>query len=94
MENCRQGWGLGKETGEDTTVTREVNACLWLVTVSEHVNLESLPMIFTTGLVPIFKELGRPPGLMEQMATKMHDSNILCSEKSPSPGPQCPKSPI
>lgn len=46
--------------------------------------IQSLHIIFTTGLVPIFMELGRPPGLMEQMATKYMTQTALFKEISTS----------
>lgn len=83
-KNNKGGWGLGQETGQDITAAAEAIANLWLMSECLSVEIQSLHMIFTTGLVPIFMELGRPPGLMDQMATKYMTQTVLLKEVSTS----------
>lgn len=91
-KNCKGGWGLGQETGQDTYAAAEAIPNLWLMSGCLSMEIQSLHMIFTTGLVPKFMELGMSTGLMEQMATKYMTQ--FCPKKSPPLGSQCLKSPI
>lgn len=82
MQNSERGRGLGGKKVKIPPLWRSKCLPLANVRASECGNVGSLPMIFKAVLVLIFKELGRPPGLMEQMATKMHDSDSSPTQRN------------
>lgn len=82
MRSCKGGRGLGEEKVKILRLWRRKCLPLANVRVSEHGNAGSLPVIFKAVLLLIFKELGRPPGLMEQMATKTYDSDSSPAQRN------------